>query len=400
MTIDTATLRGLILEELPSLTSFRHDLHAHPELGYEEERTTSVVRGELEKAGIPFQGGLARGTGVLAHIDGKGPLSRALRADMDALPITEETGVPYASKTPGIMHACGHDGHTTILLGAARVLQRIAQEKGLPHPVTFVFQPAEEGGFAGGRAMVEDGCLDGSVLGKKVEKIFGLHGWPLFCLGTVGTREGTLLAASDSFELTIEGKGTHAAFPHLGNDVIVAGSSIVQAFQTAVSRAVDPTEPVVVSVTQFHAGTANNILSPRAELSGTVRTLSDKTRSHVEATLVHLAETTARAHGCTASFRLVDGYPVTRNAPEAVKDFHRAALETLPDDRLIRVERPVMGGEDFSYYGEKVPACFFFLGLRPEGKTSMPSLHHPAFDFNDDALPLGIELFCRLALGE
>jgi hippurate hydrolase len=320
-----------------------------------------------------------------------------LRADMDALPIVEATGLPYASTTEGRMHACGHDGHTTILIGAARVLAALAGEMKLPRPVTFCFQPAEEGG-AGGKRMVEDGCLTGKVIGPPIGEMFGLHGWPQLPLGLVGTRPGPLLAAADMFEITLRGDGCHAAFPHVGRDPIVAASSLVSALQTIPSRNADPLDAVVVSVTQVHSGFAHNVIPDSAVIGGTVRTLKAETQQMAIRRMREIAEGVAAAHGCSAALDYQVGYPVTLNDETAVATFNDVARSAIGGNRVIEVPQPFMGGEDFSFYCHEVPACFFILGLRPEGVDAMPDLHQPTFNFNDDAIATGVELFCRLAL--
>jgi amidohydrolase len=395
--IGTKQLRDLIADELPDLVAIRRDLHRHPELLYEETRTCGVVQRELEAAGIDFATNLAGGTGVLGHLPGAAERAIALRADMDALPIEEATGLAYASETPGVMHACGHDGHTTMLIGAARVLSRIADETPLPRPVTFVFQPAEEGG-AGGRRMVEDGCLTGNVIGPPVAEMFGLHGWPRLALGDVSTRPGPMLAAADIVEITVTGTGTHAAFPHLGTDAIVAASAIVTALQTIASRTADPLDAVVVSITQFNAGTTHNIIPQTVELAGTVRTLTPENQQLAVDRIRAIADGVSAAHGCRAEVRYEIGYPVVLNDAGAVDEFNRIATDAIGADRVPPLERPVMGGEDFAFYCHEVPSCFFALGLVPPGEETMPQLHQPTFDFNDDAIPLGVEMFCRLAL--
>jgi len=398
--ISPERLRALIDEELPRAVSTRRDLHMHPEIGYEEHRTANVIRVALQDAGIEFRGGLAGGTGTLAHLPGRaGRTATGLRADIDALPIAEEGDRAWKSTIPGRMHACGHDGHTTILLTTARVLARIAREDGLPRGVSFLFQPAEEGG-AGGRRMCEDGCLDGRVIGPPIDRIYGLHGWPGWRCGMVGTRPGALFACSDRFEILVHGEGSHAAWPHFARDPIVAGSAVVTALQTVISRNLDPLESGVISVTMFHAGSAMNVISPLATLTGTARALSDDTRDLIERRLGEVARAIAEAHGCTATATYTRGYPVTANNADEVVRFEQIALETVGVARVLPFERPVMGGEDFSYYAQRVPACFFMLGLRPDEAADMPSLHHPRFDFNDNALPTGVELFCRLAMEE
>lgn len=397
--IDAGALRRIIAEELPRLIDLRHDLHAHPELGYDEHRTSEVIHRELADIDIDFKPGLAGGTGVVAHLPGQSTQAIGLRADIDALPIEEVTGLPYASTIPGRMHACGHDGHTTMLIGAGRVLSRIARESALPRAVTLVFQPAEEGG-AGGKRMVEDGCLDGSVIGTPIEEMFGLHGWPHMTLGQVGTRPGAMLAAADMFEIDIEGVGAHAAWPHGSRDPIVAAAALVQAAQSIVSRNVGPLESAVVSITQIHSGTTHNIIPGRATLTGTVRTLDAEVQQRIMDRLDVLSRGVAEAHGCRATLTYHVGYPTTINDARLVDEFNTTAVTALGPDRLCPLAEPVMGGEDFSFYGQKVPACFFALGLRPADARTYPDLHQPTFDFNDEAIPTGIEMFCRLAMRE
>ncbi|MCH7847922.1 MAG: amidohydrolase [Planctomycetes bacterium] len=397
--ISAEQMKTIVHEELADLVSIRHDLHAHPELGYEERRTSEIVRRELDKAGVSYVADMAGGTGVLAHLPGESDRAIALRADMDALPILEENDVEYRSTIDGVMHACGHDGHTTVLIGAARVLARLARMSALPRPVTFIFQPAEEGG-AGGQRMVQEGCLDGSRIGPAVENAFGLHGWPRLPLGVVATRPGVLLAAADSFDLTIHGKGSHAAWPHMGCDPIVAAAAIVGAFQSIVTRSVDPLDSVVISVTQLQAGNTYNVIPGTAKLAGTVRSLTPQVRDLLRRRMQTIADGIAQAHRCTAELDYHDGYPPTVNDPEAVSIFRAVSIEAIGPDHVHEMERPVMGGEDFAFYGQVVPACFFVLGLVPAGVDDPPDLHQPSFNFNDDAIPLGIELFCRLALRE
>jgi amidohydrolase len=404
-------VRALVRDRLPELVAIRRDLHAHPELGYAETRTSGVVQRELAAAGVAHRAGLAGGTGVMAHIAG-GPAARpggrrsaersdapaiGLRADMDALPIQEETGCPYASTSPGTMHACGHDGHTAILIGAARVLADVAREVPLPRPVSLLFQPAEEGG-GGAARMIEDGCLDGRALGPPIERMFGLHGWPRLETGLLATRAGPLLAAADEFAIVVRGSGHHAAFPHHGTDPIVAAAAIVTALQTIASRNVDPLDAVVVSTTTFHGGTAHNVTPAEVRLGGTVRTLGEDVQAKAVRRMREIAEGVAAAHGCRAEVEYDVGYPVTRNDEGAVAAFRAVATATCGADRVIEVPRPFMGAEDFAYYCRVVPSCFFFLGLRPDGRSAMPDLHQSTFDFNDGAIATGVETMCALAL--
>jgi amidohydrolase len=395
-TIPIDRLRRLIEAALPDLVAIRHDLHRHPELGYEEHRTCGVVKRELEQAGVEYVGDLAGGTGVMGHLAGQADKAVGLRADMDALPIEEETGAVYASTSPGTMHACGHDGHTTILIGAARVLAQIASETPLPRPVSFAFQPAEEGG-AGGKRMVEEGCLAGNVLGPPVENMFGLHGWPRQPLGTVGTRVGPLLAAADKLHITVRGVGSHAAFPHVSRDPIVAAASMISSLQTIAARNVDPLDSIVISITKIEGGTTHNIIPGAVQLMGTVRTLTPETHQIAQQRIHEVAANIAQAHGCEADVDYELGYPVTLNDEAAVQIFTEVARETLGPPRVLTLDNPVMGGEDFAFYCHQVPSCFFTLGLRPEGVDAYPELHQPTFDFNDDAIATGIEMFCRLA---
>ncbi len=391
------SLRAIIREELSDLVAIRHDLHAHPELAYQERRTSGVVQDQLAKAGVDLKAGLAGGTGVLGHLPGRDDGAIGLRADMDALPIQETNDVEYRSQHDGVMHACGHDGHTAILIGAARVLARLSGDGGLPRPVTFFFQPAEEGG-AGAEKMIQDGCLDGDVLGPPVKEMFGLHGWPRIPLGSVGSRPGPMLAAADSFDITVTGVGGHAAWPHTGHDPVVAASAIVNALQTITSRNVSTLESVVVSVTEFHAGTAYNIIPDQAKLAGTVRTLTPAVQDQAERRINEIATGVAKAYGCRADVTYKRGYPATVNDAASVEAFRSVAADAFGTEHVVDMERPVMGGEDFAYYAQRVPACFFALGLIPDGAGAVPELHQAQFNFNDDAIEQGIEMFCRLAL--
>lgn len=393
----TDRLRALIAEQLQWATDFRRDLHRHPEIGYEEVRTAGRIRAALDEVGVAHVDGLAGGTGTLGHLPGASGRAIGLRADIDALPIAEADGCPWRSTIPDRMHACGHDGHATILVATARVLARIARDRQLPRPVSFVFQPAEEGG-AGGKRMCEEGCLDGAILGPPVERMYGLHGWPTLALGTVGIRPGPFFACSDRFEIEILGEGSHAAFPHHARDPVLAAAQTVLALQSIVARNVDPLDSAVVSATIVRAGSAMNVIPPTASIAGTARALLPSVRDLIERRIVEVARAAAAIHGSEAEARYIRGYPVTANDPSETERFERIARAALGGERVVSIERPVMGGEDFSYYAERVPSAFFALGLLPPEAEAMPSLHHPRFDFNDDAIPIGVELFCRLAL--
>ena len=392
-----AGIRSLVLADLPAVREIRRDLHRHPEVMFQEKRTSQTIARHLDELRIVNRGGLARGTGLVGYlpatVDEAKAKTVALRADMDALPIVEATGCAYASTNPGVMHACGHDGHMSMLLGAARVLARLNER---PNNVLLVFQPAEEGG-AGAEKMCADGVLSGAVLGGPADVIYGLHGWPELALGKVATRTGPLLAATDEFTLTVTGKGGHAAYPHLCVDPILASSAVVQALQSIAARRASPLDSVVVTVGSIHGGHAENVIPNEVVMSGTIRTLRAETRAMAEREFRRIVEGVSASYGATARIEWRVGYPVTENHPEPTERFRAIAREALGPENLIEREHPTMGGEDFAFYGKRVPACFFFLGLRPEGRESFPNLHTPEFDFNDEALPIGVELFCRLA---
>jgi amidohydrolase len=393
-------LRALAEREVPAMVAIRRDLHMHPEIGYEEVRTSGVILRELSAMGVRHVGGLAGGTGVLAHFPAPHAAADAgciaLRADMDALPIHERSTVAHASRTPGRMHACGHDGHVAILLGTARVLAALSAEGRLTRPVTLVFQPAEEGG-GGGKRMVEDGALDGSRVGPPVTEAHALHGWPDLAVGTVASVAGPVMAASDRFEIRILGEGAHAAWPHRSADPVTCAAAMVAALQTIVSRNVDPLDAAVVSVTVIEAGSAFNVIPDRAVLRGTLRSLSESTRCMVERRVAEVADGIARAHGCQAEVDLQRGYPVTVNHAGAVERFLQLARHELGADRVVPAPFPVMGGEDFAFLGQKVPSCYWALGLARAGERH-PALHAPDFDFNDDALGTGIRMMTALAV--
>ena len=378
-------------------TALRRQLHAFPEVMFEERRTAATIVETLGSLGIPHVEGLAGGTGVLAHLEGGDGEPIALRADIDALPIDERTDVPWKSTISGRMHACGHDGHTAILLGTAMVLREIAKRRRLPRPVTLLFQPAEEGG-GGGRMMVEEGALDGSRIGPPIARIYGLHGWPMLGLGQVATRPGPMLAASDAFEVIVEGVGGHAALPHLLRNPLLAAGAIVASLPTLPATVASATDSAVVTPTQIRAGDAFNVIPPSARIAGTIRTLREKTRERLHQAFAERCEGLAAAYGCTAKVEIRGGYPVTVNDPEACSRFDAAMLAAIGGDRVEQVAEPTMGSEDFSYYGQHVPACFYLLGLQAEGATAVPPLHSPHFDFVDEALSTGIAAMTALAL--
>jgi amidohydrolase len=377
---------------LPDVVAFRHERHKHPELTWNEHATAKAVAAALKKIdGITLTEGVGR-LGVVGMIEGSAPgPTVALRADMDALPITETTGKPYQSCTKGVMHACGHDGHMANLYGAARVLSAMRGQ--LKGRVKLIFQPAEEGG-AGADVMCDDGVLEN----PKVDVIFGLHGWPEAPVGQVFLKGGPLLASTTELEIVVSGVGCHAALPHLGTDQILAASRIVEALQSVSSRLMSPTEPIALSITQFHGGTATNVIPPHVTLGGTLRTMSIATRDKCSAAIERIVQGVGAANGVTATVKIQHNYPPTVNDVAATDYLEQIAAEVLPAGAAQRLAAPTMGGEDFSYFLQRVKGSYFFLGMNDGRAGGYPSLHHPAYDFNDAALPTGMRMFVHAAL--
>ena len=378
----------------PEIVALRRDLHANPEPGYEEHRTAQKVTTILSKIqGINIRSGIAE-TGIAATIgeDKTGPCV-ALRADMDCLPITEITGLPYASTRKGYMHACGHDGHTAMLVGAGLVLGQIQDE--LAGPVKLIFQPAEEGG-AGGKKMCQQGVLES----PEVDAIFGLHNNPgqESVLGDISVKAGPYMAASGSFDIVVKGSGGHAATPHHCIDPVFVSLQIGQALQAIVARETDPIDSAVVSITKISAGNAYNVIPPAAHISGTFRSLDDGLHKKTEKRIKEIAHNIAAAFNATCEITTSGGYPVLYNHESTTRLF-KDTISQLPlyADKLKSDVRPIMGGEDFAYYLKKVPGTFYFLGTRPREAKSVPFCHNPAFDFNDDIVPTGIALHVEVA---
>lgn len=366
------------------MTAWRRHLHAHPELDFACHNTAAFVVDRLREIGVDqIETGIAK-TGLVAVINGtgEGP-AIGLRADMDALPITEVRDLPYKSTNDGVMHACGHDGHTAMLLGAARYL---AETRKFSGKVALIFQPAEEGG-GGGRAMCQEGIMDRFG----IEKVFGLHNWPGSDVGRIETCTGPLMAAADTFELTVKGKGAHAAMPHLSVDPVMVAIQIAQGFQTIVSRLNDPLEPAVISITQLRGGTASNVIPEDAWMCGTVRTLKEGLNAQIEEQMARIAEGVASGWGAQAELGYQYGYPATVNHPEET-EFAVSVATDVVGEALVNADRgPVMGSEDFSYMLEERPGSYVFLG---QGDTA--GLHHPEYDFNDEVMPIGASYFARL----
>jgi amidohydrolase len=368
------------------IAGWRRHLHQNPELNFDVFETAAFVTEKLKAFGCDeVVTGLGR-TGVVGIIKGNrgaGP-TVGLRADMDALPITEITGKPYASKTPGKMHACGHDGHTAMLLGAARYL---AETRNFAGSVAVIFQPAEEGG-GGGNEMVKDGMMDRFG----IDKVFGMHNMPGLPVGAFAIRPGPIMAATAEFTIRVKGRGGHAAIPHATIDPIVIASQLVGALQTIASRAVDPVESVVVSVTKFHAGDAYNVIPETAELAGTVRSLKKEVAKKAEERIRALCAGLAAANGATIEVDYDANYPVTFNHPEETIFAGDVAAKIAGEDQVLRSIQPLMGGEDFSYMLEARPGAFIFIG---NGDSA--GLHHPAYDFNDEVIPHGVSYWVKLA---
>jgi amidohydrolase len=384
--------------ELAHVTDVRHDLHAHPQLGYDVTYASRLVQDRLRDWGIPYEADIAE-TGVVAWIDPpRAPVDQpaiGLRADMDALPIREETGLAYSSTIPGVMHACGHDGHTSMLLGAARALWE--RRGDLPQPVKLIFQPAEEQG-AGAMRMTDAGVLTPRIGGRNVNAMFGLHCSPLIPVGSFATKIGPLLAGCCDFEITVHGSGGHAALPHLATDPIVAAASMVTAMQTLVSRNCDPMHTAVVSICGIHGGEATNVIPDTVKLTGTIRTHEDAVFELIRSRLQTICKNVASGFGCRADFDFSSICPSVMNDKRAVDFAFSAAERVCGPSQVLRMETAVMGSEDFSFYSRVVPSCFGFIGVRPPEKDSYPMLHTPHFDFNDAALPFGIRLLCEYAL--
>lgn len=411
-------LDSLVAEVMPEVVQIRRRIHSHPELGFEEVQTARICAETLRRIGIAATDGVAR-TGVVGVLRGSQPATGvdrtvALRADMDALPIPEETGLEFASRIPGAMHACGHDGHVAILLGAAMVLARLRDR--FAGNVKFIFQPAEES-LGGAKEMIAQGVLEN----PHVDAVFALHLWPDIPLGHVGVHRGAAMAALDKLSITFKGRGGHVATPHKSADAIIAASLLVLALQTVVSRESDPVEPVVLSIGDFRAGRAYNAIADRAEMYGTVRTLDAALRrtmpNLIERKVRGIAETT----GTEYDFEYVFGYPPVVNHPDMAEFVFETCRNALGGERVSFLQKPSMVGEDFAYYLEKTPGTIFLLGTGPEDRdlaSEAPCagsnarcatmqhpraghtypLHHPRFEFDEKALAIGVRAMVGLAV--
>jgi hippurate hydrolase len=376
------------------LQQIRRDLHAHPELCYEEQRTADVVAAKLAEWGIPVIRGLGV-TGVVGVIrNGDSGRSIGLRADMDALPMQEVNTFPHASVHPGKMHACGHDGHTAMLLGAAK---HLAEHRDFDGTVYLVFQPAEEGG-AGAKRMIEDGLFEQCPM----DAIYGMHNWPGIPFGHMSVTEGPLMASSNEFYLTVKGKGGHAAQPHKCIDPVMIGVQIAQSWQTIISRRTSPLDTAVLSLTQFHAGTATNVIPDEAKLAGTVRTLSWQVLDMIEKQMEEVAVNTAAAFGAEAEFKFRRNYPPLVNHPESTRFAVEVMKAVVGADKVDAKVEPSMAAEDFAYFLQAKPGCYIFIGNgegehREGGHGLGPCvLHNGSYDFNDQLLPVGASFWVKL----
>jgi hippurate hydrolase len=376
-----------IADRHEDMRGWRHLLHAHPELAYEEVWTSDFIAEKLESFGIEVHRGLGK-TGVIGVLRGTGNGNAAigLRADMDALPMQELNDFDHASQISGRMHACGHDGHSTMLLGAA---QYLAETRNFDGTVYFIFQPAEEEG-AGAKAMADEGLFTQFDM----QTVWGMHNWPGIDVGAAGVHRGACMAAADMFEIRLIGLGAHGAMPHKSVDPIICGAALVQSLQSIVSRRVSPLSPAVVSVTIFEAGSAMNVIPDMARLAGTARAFSADVRAMLESSIREIAETTAATHGCKLEFDWIAGYPPTVNHLAEADRAAKVAASILGDDRIVIDSEPSMASEDFAFMLEEKPGAYIWLGAgQPEADGN---LHSARYDFNDDLLPLGASYWARL----
>jgi hippurate hydrolase len=384
--MNMTTLDSRIGRILPDLIAWRRDLHAHPEIAFQEHRTSAFIADKLRGFGLEVHTGLA-GTGVVGVLhSGDGPMI-GLRSDIDALPIEEATGLSYASAHPGRMHACGHDGHTTMLLGAARVLAEARPKSGT---FVFVFQPAEEN-EGGARVMVEEGLFSRFP----VDAVFGMHNWPGLACGHIAVHSGPVMAAFDTFEAIIEGRGSHGAMPDQGIDPITISGHLQGAWQAIVSRSVSPTEPAVISVTQIHAGDTWNVIPDKVALRGTARSFNPAVRDLLEAKMARRAEMICAAFDATCQFTYTRRYPATINSAQEAATARLAAVAAAGADAVVTDRPPSMGAEDFAFMLERKPGAYVWLGNGSDANGRI--LHSPRYDFNDAALPHGVRYWVKLA---
>ncbi|MBW1658975.1 MAG: amidohydrolase [Deltaproteobacteria bacterium] len=376
----------IVKEHEDLIIHFRRDLHKIPEVAYTEEKTSAYIANYLEKEGFEVTKGIAK-TGVVALLPLSGPGKTLLvRSDIDALPVEEETGLPFASEHPGVMHACGHDAHMAMVLGAATILKKIGKD--LKGNIKFVFQPAEEGP-GGAKPMIEEGVMEN----PHVDYAVGCHLWPAIPEGTVGVRAGRLLAAMDRFDLKILGKGGHGAMPHLCVDALEVGTQVVGALQRIVSRQMNPLTPTVVTVGSFHAGTTFNVIPGVAEMCGTTRTFDREVWQSWPERMERIIRGVCESMGADYELKYSQGYPPLVNDEWMTEVVRRCAVDAVGEEKVVEPE-PTMGGEDMAFFLEKAKGCFYFLGVGREG--GFP-LHNSKFTFNEQVLLTGVEMYCRIA---
>lgn len=385
-------LADQIARILPEVTALRHELHAYPELSFKEYETSRKVRewlGALPNLTVlpPF---IETDVVAVLNPDREGPCL-ALRADLDALPITEELDIPHKSRNQGVMHACGHDGHTAVLAGAAAVLARMADQ--LPGKVKFIFQPAEEDGGGGG-VLVQRGVLDA----PRVDAAVALHAWPTQPLGSIAIRHGAATAANNEIRIRVRGRGGHGAYPHRCVDPILVAAHIVTGLQSLVARHVNPFESAVVTIGQITAGAAANVIPPECHMRGTIRYYLPEIGELLREGTRRIAQSIAHAQGAEADVQILGGYPALSNDEQVAELIENTARDLFGDEHVITKESPSMGAEDFAFYAQKVPAAMFRLGVRPPDMDVYPGLHNPRFEFRDEALPVGVRMFCELVL--
>ncbi|MBL6953615.1 MAG: amidohydrolase [Alphaproteobacteria bacterium] len=370
------------------MVAWRHDIHAHPETAFEEVRTAAVVEEKLRSFGLEVHTGLAK-TGVVGVLKcGDSDRKIGLRADMDALDLQELADVAHKSKHDGKMHACGHDGHTTMLLGAAR---HLAETKNFDGTVYFIFQPAEEN-EAGGRVMVAEGLFDQFPC----DDVYGMHNMPGIAVGQIALMPGPMMASADFFEIVVNGTGAHGAMPHMGIDPVLIGSEIVMALQRIVSRTVDPLKQAVISATKFQSGHTTNVIPETALIAGTTRAFSVKVQDIMEREIKRVAEGIAAAHGATIDYTYDRRYAPTINTPGETEIAHRAAADVVGEENVRRDLPPTMGAEDFSWMLQAKPGCYVWVGNGLSGELGGCMVHNPNYDFNDDVLPIGASYWVRL----
>lgn len=382
------TLEKRVDKIFPELVRWRRHFHAYPELSYHEEKTSQKIANYLRELGLDVKQNIG-GYGVVADLHGvKEGRTVALRADMDALPIQDEKECEYRSRIPGVMHACGHDGHMAILLGVATLLTEMREQ--LQGNVRFLFQPAEELPPGGAQAMIRDGALDG------VDAIFGIHLWSHFPVGRIGIREGELMAASDAFEIEIRGKGGHGGIPQDTIDTVTISAYLITQLQTVISRKLNPLKPGVLTVGMIEGGHAFNIIAEKTRMKGTVRSFDEETRELIEKQMKQVIQHTCQMHGADFGFDYIRGYPSLVNHPQETALMKKVAQNLVGEEGVFEME-PIMGGEDFAYYLRNIPGAFCFVGAGNSEKGINAPHHHPLFDIDENALKIGVQLLVQTA---